>query len=339
MSIETFAGKESAPLSVTEVLVAGNRGPCGGVNMTLEAVSQVLEVVEGREPVYTNWDVVHNKPIVERFEKKGLINIKNDWEKIPDHSILILSAHGVPPSAYEIAKQKNLHVIDTTCPLVTRVHALVKRAETEGKHIIYQGKTGHPETLGVMGEIESENISLIEKPEDVDKLNLPKDKEKIIFSQTTLGTDEIKDSQQTLKEKYSNIIIPNRWDICYATDNRQQATEEMLDKNLVDFLLVVGSIHSHNSEELRKKADKKDIPSVLIDDATKIRRIWFMEKVKKVGVTSGASVLDEYTEGVLDWFRKEGIKPTYLNQVVDEKNITFRLPQTEIDVLSKRWSN
>lgn len=339
MSIETFAGKESAPLSVSEVLVAGNRGPCGGVNMTLEAVGQVLDVVEGRESVYTNWDVVHNKPVVERFEKRGLINIKNDWGKIPDHSILILSAHGVSPSTYEIAKQKDLHVIDTTCPLVTRVHSLVKRSEAEGKHIIYQGKNGHPETIGVMGEIDPENISLIEKPDDVDSLDLPESKEKIIFSQTTLGIDEIKDSQQMLKEKYPGIVIPNRWDICYATDNRQQATEELLDKHSVDFLLVVGSIHSHNSEELRKKADKKDIHSVLIDDATKIRRIWFMEKVKKVGVTSGASVLDEYTEGVLDWFRKEGIKPTYLDQVVDEKNITFRLPQKEIDALSKRWSN
>jgi 4-hydroxy-3-methylbut-2-enyl diphosphate reductase len=339
MSIESFAGKESAPLNVSEVLVAGNRGPCGGVNMTLEAVGQVLDVVGGREAVYTNWDVVHNKPVVKRFEEQGLINIKNDWGKIPDYSILILSAHGVPPSAYEIAKQKKLHIIDTTCPLVTRVHDLAKKAEADGKHVIYQGKNGHPETIGVMGEIQTQNISLIETPSDVDKLDLPKDKEKVIFSQTTLGTDEIRDSQEALRTRFSDIIIPNRWDICYATDNRQQATEEMLNKYLIDFLMVVGSSHSHNSEELRRKADRKDILSILIDDASQIRRVWFMKDVKRVGVTSGASVLEEYTEGVLDWFRNEGIEPTYLDQVVNEKNITFKLPQKDIDALTKRWSN
>lgn len=339
MSIESFVDKESAPLSVSDVFVAGNRGPCGGVNMTLEAVSQVLDIVDGREPVYTNWDVVHNKPVVKRFEEKGLINIKNDWKKIPDHSILVLSAHGVPPFVYEIAKQKGLHVIDTTCPLVTRVHNLAKKAEAEGKHIVYQGKNGHPETVGVIGEIQAQNVSLIESPSDVNKLEIPKDKEKIIFSQTTLATDEIRESQDLLSARFPDIIIPNRWDICYATDNRQNATEEMLDRYLIDFLMVVGSNHSHNSEELRRKADKKDIPSVLIDDVSQIRRIWFMEKVKKVGVTSGASVLEEYTEGVLDWFRNEGIEPTYLDQTTDEKNITFKLPQQAIDSLSKRLSN
>ncbi|MCL5970349.1 MAG: 4-hydroxy-3-methylbut-2-enyl diphosphate reductase [Patescibacteria group bacterium] len=340
MSKEIIQRRELLPpLSVSEVLVAGNRGTCGGVNMTLQAVSQVLEVVDGREPVFTNWDVVHNKPIVKRFEQQGLINIQNDWEQIPDNSILILSAHGVPPLAYEIAKQKNLHVIDTTCPLVTRVHNLAKRAEEEGKHVIYQGKKGHPETIGVMGEVNEENISLIEDPKDAESLTLPETQEKIVFSQTTLGTDEIIDSQEILRRRFPDIIIPNRWDICYATDNRQQAVDDMLDKHFIDFLLVVGSSHSHNSQELKKKADKKDIPSVLIDEPSQIRRVWFTEKVKKVGVTSGASVIEEYTEDVLNWFRNEGLEPTYLDQVVDEKSITFKLPQREIDALSKRWSN
>lgn len=330
---------ELTPLSVTEVLVAGNRGPCGGVNKTIEAVTQVLNIVDGREPVFTNWDIVHNKPIVKRFEEKGLINIKNDWEKIPDNSILILSAHGVSPTAYEVAQQKGLHIIDTTCPLVTRVHSLAKKAERDGSHIIYQGMKNHPETEGVLGEIDPENITLIESAEDAKKLTLPGNTEKIIFSQTTLSTDEISDSQEILREKFPDIVIPSKWDICYATDNRQQAVEEMLEKRSIDFLLVVGSSTSHNSQELRKKADSRDIMSVLIDEQSQIKRIWFTGGAKTIGVTSGASVLEEYTEGVLDWFRNEGIEPTYLDQIVDEKNITFKLPQKEIDNLSRRWSN
>lgn len=330
---------ELTPLSVTEVLVAGNRGPCGGVNKTIEAVTQVLNIVDGREPVFTNWDIVHNKPIVKRFEEKGLINIKNDWEKIPDNSILILSAHGVSPTAYEVAQQKGLHIIDTTCPLVTRVHSLAKKAERDGSHIIYQGMKNHPETEGVLGEIDPENITLIESAEDAKKLTLPGNTEKIIFSQTTLSTDEISDSQEILREKFPDIVIPSKWDICYATDNRQQAVEEMLEKHSIDFLLVVGSSTSHNSQELRKKADSRDIMSVLIDEQSQIKRIWFTGGAKTIGVTSGASVLEEYTEGVLDWFRNEGIEPTYLDQIVDEKNITFKLPQKEIDNLSRRWSN
>lgn len=339
MSKEIIHEETLRPLTVSEVFVAGNRGPCGGVNMTIQAVNQVLEVVDGREPVFTNWDIVHNKPIVKRFEEKGLVNIKNDWAKIPDNSILILSAHGVPPAAYEIAQKKGLHVIDTTCPLVTRVHLLAKKAEEEGRHIIYQGKKGHPETIGVMEEVNKENVTLIESLDDAEKLSLPKDSEKIIFSQTTLSTDEITDSQKILKDKFPDIIIPSRWDICYATDNRQQAVDEMLDKHSIDFLLVVGSGTSHNSQELRKKADKRDVLSVLIDEASQIKRVWFNGGVKKVGITSGASVLEEYTDGVLDWFRNEGIIPTYLDQTVDEKNITFRLPKKEIDNLKNRWSN
>lgn len=252
--------EQSEPLSISEVLVAGNRGPCGGVNMTLDAVNEVLDIVDGKEPVYTNWDPVHNKPIVQRLEKRGLINIKNDWEKIPYNSIIVFSAHGVPPSAYEIAREKNLHVVDTTCPLVTRVHSLAKKAEGEEKHIVYVGKRNHPETLGVMGEIGSQNITLIENGDDVKKIELPSGKSKVVYSQTTLSTDEIRETLEGLEKQFPDIEIPNRWDICYATDNRQAAVDQLLAK--VDFLIVVGSQQSHNSQELQRKGDKKDILSV-----------------------------------------------------------------------------
>lgn len=324
-----------SPLGVEEVLVAGNRGPCGGVNMAFEAANQVLDIVAGREPVYINWDLVNNKPIMEQYAARGLINVKNDLSLVPDGSIFLFSAHGVPPSMHEQAKEKGLLTIDTTCQLVTRVHNLAKRAASEGQHVIYVGKNGHPETVGTMGEVPLGQITLVEKPEDVDNLILP-DIPKVVYSQTTLATDEIKDIMLGLRNKFGETIkIPNRWDICYATDNRQAAVDELV--TLTDLLLVVGSKHSHNSQELRRKGEKAGIPSYSVDAVGEIERSWF-DGIKKAGVTSGASVIEEYTQNVLNYFRLEGIPITMLPQVKDEGQMTFKLPLSDLNALRARYN-
>jgi 4-hydroxy-3-methylbut-2-enyl diphosphate reductase len=329
---------ESKPLTVTEVLVAGNRGPCGGVKMAIEAADQVLDIVGGREPVYTNWDIVNNTPIMERLKARMLINVQNDWDLVPDGSVVFFSAHGVPPSYKEIAQQRDFLTIDVTCQLVNRVHTLVKNAQNQGKHIVYLGKEGHPETVGVLGELDKDNTTFLEPASDITTLVLPKDKEVVVYSQTTLATDEVKGKQAELKSRFPGIIIPNRWDICPAVDARQMAAEDLLNNQRVDFWLVGGSPHSHNSLEVKRKGEKRDIPSVLIDSPIQIKRGWFTNGVKVVGATSGASEAEEDFQKILDWFRAEGIDPiVYLPKVVDENDKTFKLPQSDIDKLMERY--
>ncbi len=327
------------PLSVEQVLVAGNRGHCGGVNMGVQATDQVLSIVDGREPVYTNWDIVNNRPTMERFERRGLINIKNNFDLVPDGSIMEWSAHGVPLKARQIANQKGLLIIDTTCQLVTRVHTLVKKAETKGMHVVYIGKSGHPETIGVMGEVDPHNITLVETTTPIEEVDIPEGKEVIVYSQTTLATDEIREQQANLRNNFPSIIIPPRWDICGATDTRQTAAEDLLDNHGIDFLLVAGSSHSHNSQELKRKAEKRGIPSALVDRAEDVDLDLFKKGVKVVGATSGASEDENDFQLILDIFRRNGINPVvYIPQVIPESDITFKLPQKDIDALKQRYA-
>ncbi|MBI2596193.1 4-hydroxy-3-methylbut-2-enyl diphosphate reductase [Candidatus Daviesbacteria bacterium] len=319
---------------IKEVLVAGNRGTCGGVNMALESVNQVLDIVDRRETVYTNWDIVNNTPIMKNLGDRGLVCVKNDWDKVPDGSILLFSAHGVPPNFHEIARGKNLTVIDATCQLVNRVHSLVKNAVDHGKHVVYVGVKNHPETLGVMGEVDGQDISLVENMADIENLKIP-GKSAVVYSQTTLSTAEIRQKILRLKERFPDIWIPSRWDICYAADNRQQAVEKLV--KLVDLLIIVGSKHSHNSEELRRIGEMAKMPSFLIDSPLEIDKGWFGENIQKIGLSSGASVLESNTESVLDWFRDKDVLIKYLPQVVSEKSMMFKLPQASINLLKARY--
>ncbi len=327
------------PLTLREVLVAGNRGPCGGVKMAIEAADQVLDIVGGKEPVYTNWDIVNNTPIMDRLKARQLINVRNDWNLVPDKSIVFFSAHGVPPTYRQIAKEREFLTIDVTCQLVNRVHTLVRNAQDKEMHIVYLGKEDHPETVGVLGELDNENTTFIEPDSDIETLDFPEDKEIIVYSQTTLATDEVKSKLTELRSRVPRIIIPNRWDICPAVDARQMAAEDLLDNQKVDFWLVGGSPHSHNSLEVKRKGEKRDIPSVLIDDPSQIKREWFTNGVEVLGATSGASEAEEDFQRILDWFRNEGIDPiVYLPKVVDENDKTFKLPQADIDKLRARYN-
>src|SRR5450759_2258759 len=177
----------SEHLNVGQVLVSENRGTCGGVKMALETTQQVLKIVGGRELVYANWAIVNNDPVMASFGD-NLVNIRNDWSQVPDDAIVLFSAHGVPPSFHETAKAKNLLTIDTTCQLVSRVHRLAKKAESEGKFVLYVGKTGHPETEGVLGEIDPKNRGFIEPNADMQNLDLPVDRP-VSYTHLTLTTN------------------------------------------------------------------------------------------------------------------------------------------------------
>lgn len=325
-------------MPIQEVLVAGNRGPCGGVNMALEAADQVLDIVNGREPIYSNWDLVNNKPITAELNARGLVSIRNNWDLVPPRSIVVFSAHGVPPSFHQIARDRGHLVIDVTCQLVTRQHNLVINAEKAGKHVVYVGVQGHPETEGVLGEVQPENISLIQKAPEVETLTLLAEKPAVVYSQTTLGTHEIKEVYQALKSRFPEIEIPNRWDICYATDNRQIAVEQLV--KAVDALVVVGSKHSHNSQELRKKGDLAGIPSYSVDVPSELQPEWFTEKMRILGITSGASVLDRFMRPVAEWFKSlnPDVQIRELDQVKTEKQMTFGLPKAQIEALRTRYA-
>ena len=338
MSVEKPQNSESREFHFEKILVAGNRGPCGGVNMAIETVDQVLNIVDGREKVFINWPVVHNDPIMEEFQERGLVVVENDWSKVPDGSIILFSAHGVPPSFRKIAENHNYLVIDTSCQLVTRVHNLVKKAEKEGKHVIYIGKQGHPETIGVMGEVQEGNITLIEKSADAENLGIGTGVDHIVYSQTTLMTSETGGVEEALGVKFPDIYIPDRLGICYATFNRQAAVERLL-KSGIDALIVVGSQRSHNSEMLRRTGEKAGILSAKLDYPDQLNINWLANS-NMPGFTSGASVQDRFLEPVINKLR--AVVPNspviYQEQVIEEREMTFTLPEESLKTLRARFN-
>lgn len=330
--------KESPRYAVEKIVIAGNRGPCGGVNMALEATNQVLEVVAGREPVYTNWPIVNNVPIMAELERKGLVCVNNNWDLVPSGSVVLFSAHGVPPKFREIAQERNYLVIDTTCQLVTRVHNLALKAQRDGLKVIYIGVNGHPETVGVLGELQPENSLLVEKTEDVEDLELGSGKGWIVFSQTTLMPDEVVEIEQKLAQTFPDVEIPNRLDLCYSTYNRQAAVEKLIDDG-IDLLLVVGSKTSHNSQMLARKGESSMIPSYSVDYPWEIEDYWFDGIVKRVGITSGASVQDRFMMPIVEYIeaKSSSAEVIFDEQAVEEEDMTFKLPQKDIEFLKKRW--
>lgn len=322
---------------IQEILIAGNRGPCGGVNMAIEATDQVLDIVGGREEVYIPWGIIHNRPVMTAYEKRGVVNFNLDWSKLPDGSIVINPAHGAPPSFFKAAALKNCFVVDVTCQFVNKVQGLARKAEEAGKHVLYVGVCGHPETEGVRGQVKPENFTLIEKIADLEGLAVPEGVKAITYSQTTLATREIRAILEKLRQNPS-VEVPNRWDICYATDNRQEAVEKLA--NMVDSLVVVGSKHSHNSQMLTELGLKRGIDSHLVDYPEEMSEGWFKRKTLRVGVTSGASVPDYLTIPVVEWLRARSPEAlvSWENQVRVEKRMTFKLPQSQIDLLLERYN-
>lgn len=328
------------PFNVKEVVIAGDLGPCGGVNMAIEGMDKILTMVNGREPVYVNNSPVHNKLIVEEFIKRGLV-IEPDIENIPDRAIWISSAHGANLNILERAKEKEAYIVSLECQLVTKVKREAYRAEKKGEYLIYLGAENHPEPKAVMSILQNPSHgTFVDIKSDLSKINVPLGIPIKVLNQTTLSTRGIIKNVEQIRNSNPKAEIPNPMGICYATDNRQNSIYGIFSdpKKPVDFLIVVGSQSSHNSQELRNIGASYLGPnsSRLIDTPQDIDPLWFKQGIERVGLTSGASVLDNYTKNILRWFQQKGVNLTFM--IGKEKDTTFKLPEEQITLLEKYLS-
>ncbi|MGO2478746.1 MAG: 4-hydroxy-3-methylbut-2-enyl diphosphate reductase, partial [Pseudoalteromonas sp.] len=304
-----------------DILLANPRGFCAGVDRAISIVERALDIFE--KPIYVRHEVVHNRYVVDGLKNRGAVFVE-ELDQIPDDSIVIFSAHGVSQAVRSEAKRRALKIFDATCPLVTKVHMEVTRASRKGIECILIGHQGHPEVEGTMGQYDNNDggIYLVETPEDVANLNVKNSENLFYCSQTTLSVDDTADVIDALRSKFPAIDGPRKDDICYATQNRQDAVRDLADK--VDVLLVVGAKNSSNSNRLRELADKMGTTAYLIDDATNVQDEWFAG-LKSVGVTAGASAPEVLVQQVIN--RLEELGGT---QVIEnpgkEEDIVFAVP-------------
>jgi 4-hydroxy-3-methylbut-2-enyl diphosphate reductase len=303
---------------VEKVLLASPRGYCAGVERAVETVERALDLYGS--PIYVRKQIVHNLHVVRDLEARGAIFVDEETD-VPEGKTVVFSAHGVAPEVHENAATRSLRTIDATCPLVTKVHVQARRYAAQGYTIILIGHEGHEEVVGTMGEA-PDSIILVESAEDVAALDLPADTKLAYVTQTTLSVDETSSVIAALRARFPDIYAPKREDICYATSNRQWAVKEMLSE--IDLLLVIGSRNSSNSNRLVETARAGGVASYLIDDDSEIDESW-IDGVRVVGVTSGASAPEKLVEGVCNWFRARGVTDIEPYRLVDE-DVEFRLP-------------
>ena len=303
-----------------KILLANPRGFCAGVDRAITIVEKSLEKFGA--PVYVRHEVVHNKYVVDGLKERGAIFIE-EIKDVPESSILIYSAHGVPLAVREDAEAKKLTMIfDATCPLVSKVHVEIRNLHRQNYTIIMIGHKGHPEVVGTMGQV-PDHIYLIEKETDIDDLDIAYDIEKIaVVTQTTLSVDETKSIIAKLKSVYPNLRLPKNEDICYATQNRQDAVKAMA--KTCDAVIVIGSKNSSNSNRLKELAENLGVKSYLIDFDYEIQPAW-LEGVATLGVTAGASAPEVLVEGVIERLRNYGFNEIETLNVIEE-NMTFALP-------------
>jgi 4-hydroxy-3-methylbut-2-enyl diphosphate reductase len=303
-----------------KVLLANPRGFCAGVEMAIDVVDKVLDL-KG-PPIYVFHEIVHNRHVVEDFERRGVIFI-NEISEVPPGSVVIYSAHGISPAVRRESKLRNLTEIDATCPLVTKVHLEVLRFAKQGYTIFFIGHARHDEAIGTIGEA-PENIILIESPEDVAKLRL-KDESKLAYvTQTTLSVQEADRTIAALKARFPHIKAPPKEDICYATTNRQKAVAVLSPE--VDVVLVIGSKNSSNSQRLVDTAKEASKQAYLIDDARELNPTW-LTKANGVLVTAGASAPEHLVNELLDRLKTEFHAEVEIRTLVDE-DVAFALPQS-----------
>ncbi|MBR9907111.1 MAG: 4-hydroxy-3-methylbut-2-enyl diphosphate reductase [Gammaproteobacteria bacterium] len=303
------------------IVLANPRGFCAGVDRAITIVERALEIFE--PPIYVRHEVVHNKYVVDSLRDRGAVFV-DELHEVPDDSIVIFSAHGVSQAVRQEAKDRGLRVFDATCPLVTKVHMEVTRASRKGHECVLIGHAGHPEVEGTMGQYNNPKggIYLVESVEDVAKLRVKDAKQLHYMSQTTLSVDDTADVIDALRAKFPDVQGPRKDDICYATQNRQDAVRELAAE--VDVLLVVGARNSSNSNRLRELAEKMGTPAYLIDDATCIDQAWLTGKTN-VGVTAGASAPEVLVQNVIKQLQAWGGQ-TVQERSGREENITFSIP-------------
>jgi 4-hydroxy-3-methylbut-2-enyl diphosphate reductase len=304
-------------MAIKKVVLAKPRGFCAGVVRAIDIVERALDYFP--PPIYVFHEIVHNRYVVDNLSKRDVIFV-DSVEQIPDGSVCVFSAHGVSPQVLELAESKNLQVIDATCPLVTKVHLEAVRFSREGHSLILIGHPGHEEVEGTMGEAPMQLVSSVE---EVARLEVENPGKVMCLTQTTLSLDDVSEISEALKRKFPNLKAPAKDDICYATQNRQNAVKEMAER--VDVLLVVGSQNSSNSQRLCEVSTAAGTPAHLVNDETEIDPAW-LKDAGVVGVTAGASAPEELVIRVLDHLRSMGASE-FEEQPGEDENVHFALPQ------------
>ncbi len=304
-----------------DIVLANPRGFCAGVDRAITIVERALEIFE--PPIYVRHEVVHNKYVVDSLRARGAVFV-DELHEVPDDSIVIFSAHGVSQAVRQNAKDRGLRVFDATCPLVTKVHMEVTRASRKGQECVLIGHAGHPEVEGTMGQYNNPKggIYLVESVADVQRLTVKDPQQLHYMSQTTLSVDDTAEVIDALRAKFADIQGPRKDDICYATQNRQDAVRDIAAE--VDVLLVVGARNSSNSNRLRELAEKMGTSAYLIDDASCIDRAWLTNS-NRVGVTAGASAPEVLVKQVIEQLQQWGGR-TVEERAGREENITFSIP-------------
>ena len=301
------------------IILATSRGFCAGVNMAIESLN--LSIQSFGTPLYVYHEIVHNRWVVEHFRKKGVVFV-DDISQVPCNSYLLYSAHGVPPEIRKQAAELQLHTIDATCPLVTKVHTEAIRFAAQGYKIVLIGHPGHDEVVGTMGEA-PDAITLIQTVDDIKKLDFPEDAKIAYLTQTTLSVDDAAVIIARLKQRFPNIVGPTREDICYATQHRQEAVRTLAQKT--DVVLVVGSCNSSNSQRLAEMARSQGVPAYLIDGPDDIDLKWFTGG-ETVAITAGASAPEAILQRCIAFLDKH-FNATVESADTKEDELRFPLPE------------
>ncbi len=311
------------PIDSPEILMAQPRGFCAGVDRAINIVNEALNRFGA--PIYVRHEIVHNAYVVNELREKGAVFV-DELHEVPKGGIVVFSAHGVSKEVRQDAEQRGLQVYDATCPLVTKVHLEVVKMCKEGYTVLMIGHAGHPEVEGTMGQV-TEGVFLIEKIGDVEKLTFPSDIKIAFVTQTTLSVDETKEIVDALTSKFPKIVQPRKQDICYATQNRQDAVKLMAPQ--VEVVIVVGSKASSNSNRLRELSEKLGVPSYMVDAPEQLKAEWFAGK-KRVGLTAGASAPESLAQSIVAKIQEFGPRQVRaLPGVVED--VTFSLPKNLVD--------
>jgi len=309
----SWAGSQARydDLMPTKVLLAAPRGYCAGVERAVEAVEHALE--RHGPPVYVRKQIVHNAHVVRDLEAKGAVFVEEETE-VPEGSVVVLSAHGVAPEVYDRARARGLTVLDATCPLVTKVHLEARRFAAEDRTIVLIGHVGHEEVVGTTGQAPGRTL-LVQNVDDARTLDVSDPETLSYLTQTTLSVDETNEIVAVLRDRFPSISGPPREDICYATQNRQDAVKELARR--ADVVLVIGSDNSSNSNRLAEVAREQGTPAYLVDDETEVDPAW-LEGADVVGITSGASAPEWLVEGMLGWLASRGASEVEELRVTEE---------------------
>lgn len=305
-------------MAIEEVVLVSPRGFCAGVEMAVATVERALE--KYGPPLYVFHEIVHNRHVVQEFTRRG-VRFVQSLDEVPTGAKLIFSAHGISPVVWQQAKEKKIAiVIDATCPLVEKVHREVRRFAAQGYSIILVGHEKHDEIVGTSGEA-PQNVYVVADVAQAQTVQVPDPGKVAVLTQTTLSVDDTREVVETLKRRYPKIVTPAKDDICYATQNRQDAVKQL--GRHVDMVLVIGSPNSENSNQLCGVARAQGVPAYLIDDVHSLNTSW-LRGIKRVGITSGASVPERLVEEAATFFENQGARISRLGFV--EENIHFVLP-------------